>query len=702
MKVITNNLLFNADQIDVQQLKKRFELHTITIPDSFRHKRKNMSTTQSNALFAQLHNAFKEQLDCPYYFHSFSATIYILRDLAEHCYEPDSIDLEFLNPSIVPAYKANIEDLLKPMYWHVFLKLLFAHYFYNANRNYRIHQGHFYLKSIATKKSLLAMKVELKSYRRSDGKAHEFSIYPSVERFYPKKREEVIEKYIPSNSFFELTQGATLHLRQLKSRFITKWKEGKEGKHLSEVWQPQFKKSRNNRPHIDWFHDRKNPKKCRSYLLNKLHQDFINHCQNCVGKKAVMPQERRVGKLNIPKKEMAAYHLPVEYLKKVGLLDLRFKEVQPDPIPFSRYLELCRQLLPKELKIELIEIDRTALPSTNLPILVLQDVDKDAFYVDKSKEEQSGLFVREGYQDPKEELYQEFTTKIPLQTIGINPNNSKDYHAIRQFLDYEFPEGKERKNLQQKLEVCLKELLLKKCIVEQLPVKPSFNKKYKGWAGLPLLKEHKTLRQLAFMHKQAFLYVNEQGQWGCLDLRKPAQKKQRTDWLKSNGVSWKEIRKEFAQRNYTLDQEGGDKKRKHRDGKLLNLTDERIASTRFIFGPQLALAIEDTEERAFPTLDPEKLDKLGSQRGRKQINTLIDVNFSIEEKLYAIGSSQGIQEARNSVKFRRIHPYQHNTSFDLNLLIQTMGVQFVRHKQYAVYPYPFHILKLWKEVYGWE
>jgi len=44
---------------------------------------------------------------------------------------------------------------------------------------------------------------------------------------------------------------------------------------------------------------------------------------------------------------------------------------------------------------------------------------------------------------------------------------------------------------------------------------------------------------------------------------------------------------------------------------------------------------------------------------------------------------------------RRFGVYQ--GSFDIQPLLLAMSVQFVRHRQYTVYPYPFHLIDLYVE-----
>jgi hypothetical protein len=69
-----------------------------------------------------------------------------------------------------------------------------------------------------------------------------------------------------------------------------------------------------------------------------------------------------------------------------------------------------------------------------------------------------------------------------------------------------------------------------------------------------------------------------------------------------------------------------------------------------------------------------------------------------EDNCYMVGSVQSmkLQQPRAHL-IRRFDVYEGRDKFDIYPLLLTMSVQFVRHKQYTVYPYPFHLIDLYVE-----
>jgi hypothetical protein len=68
------------------------------------------------------------------------------------------------------------------------------------------------------------------------------------------------------------------------------------------------------------------------------------------------------------------------------------------------------------------------------------------------------------------------------------------------------------------------------------------------------------------------------------------------------------------------------------------------------------------------------------------------------EHCYMVGATEGMkyQQPRAHL-IRRFDVYQGAEHFDIELLLRMLSVQFVRLKQYTVYPYPFHLIDLYVE-----
>src|SRR5260221_3193449 len=65
---------------------------------------------------------------------------------------------------------------------------------------------------------------------------------------------------------------------------------------------------------------------------------------------------------------------------------------------------------------------------------------------------------------------------------------------------------------------------------------------------------------------------------------------------------------------------------------------------------------------------------------------------------YMVGAAQGIKRQQPRAHLiRRFDVYQGQEHFDIQPLLRMMSVQFVRLKQYTVFPYPFHLIDLYVE-----
>jgi hypothetical protein len=69
-----------------------------------------------------------------------------------------------------------------------------------------------------------------------------------------------------------------------------------------------------------------------------------------------------------------------------------------------------------------------------------------------------------------------------------------------------------------------------------------------------------------------------------------------------------------------------------------------------------------------------------------------------DEHCYMVGSAQPLNQRQPRAHLiRRFNVYQGAEGFDIQPFLLTMAVQFVRHHQYTVYPYPFHFIDLYVE-----
>lgn len=75
-----------------------------------------------------------------------------------------------------------------------------------------------------------------------------------------------------------------------------------------------------------------------------------------------------------------------------------------------------------------------------------------------------------------------------------------------------------------------------------------------------------------------------------------------------------------------------------------------------------------------------------------------------DEGCFIVGSAQALKDKQpNAHRTRKFDLLFGGENFDMDELLQTMGVQFVRHNQYTVVPYPYHLIDIYVEnVLRWQ
>jgi hypothetical protein len=75
-----------------------------------------------------------------------------------------------------------------------------------------------------------------------------------------------------------------------------------------------------------------------------------------------------------------------------------------------------------------------------------------------------------------------------------------------------------------------------------------------------------------------------------------------------------------------------------------------------------------------------------------------------DERCFVVGSAQALKDKQaRAHRIRQFDVLSGEEHFDMESLLQTLGVQFVRHNQYTVVPYPYHLIDLYVEnVLRWQ
>lgn len=691
--VPTTNFVINLDKININALQKKYQLFTLEVPDSFRF------STDKNK-FAKLHNTYKENLEFPYYFFSFAqpkATIFILVEKSKQPENSISLTFDFLKNEKVIAKQKNITELCTKKNLPILAKLFLSSWYYKAHRTC---QGdYFYIHSKDDKQKLTALLVKI---QESKG---EFEI--TSEASYLKQLDSKFDsKYINFHNYFEQVQG-TRYLRQLKQSEVEQ--RLKNNQNLNTIFRDTTTQDAKNlkfkpqRPAIKWYDSHKTDANvfqgCRSELLRNFQSELVIYYNEAFGEGVaekrshfmteVVPMEqmgkqsKKVGSVKgygFNEKTGEGTGLYLKLLGEIGVLDLRQEGVSnPNQNNFQYYIDLFNKYFGKLYEVSFSEIKREELASTNKSILVLQDVEKQIF-------EEGGFLL--GYDDQKREIYQEFASKIPMQTLNINLNKADDFNSADTYFEYKIFKFEDYKH---RLDVCLNELLLKKYIIDKLPIFNETN----IYASLPCLFSLKPLRKdFAYMYQNTFMYVDNQYILQFLNLDNPKEKDKRNEFLKNWNIDWFQFEKQFADRNYTRN-ENGQNKTYQKNGETKDKHEESLRRTHFVFAKDLVLAIEETEERVLFDTDATKTTE--SQRIIESKTALEGIYFSEAENIYTVGEKSMGMSMDKSIKIRRLHYYKNPKSFKIDDLLQTLSIQFVRNKQYTVYPYFFDLLNLYRK-----
>lgn len=726
--VPTTNFILHLDKIDMVSLEANYQLYCMEIPDNF-------GFLQDGNKYAKLHNAYKEQLELPYYFYSFAkpkATIYILLEKSKDKGNPISLTFDFLDKKPIYAQKSNISDLCTDDNLHILAKLFLADYFYNHKKTYRICQSKFYIHSKMVGNWATVLEIEeLKQIKDT----WEFWIKQKATFLFKEDKNNVNAQYISTNVYCELLQGEKYY-RQLKTSFVESWQKDK--KDTKELWKV-VSGSITNKPSIKWFEDYENINRCKSFLLQEFQEKLTKYYNQTLGKGSAENQSHLMTKVEpITQFAIKGYGentgLYLKVLGEIGIYDNRFKEIETkNQIPFQQFIDFFNAHYAKKYEIRFSEISNEELKTTTKSVLVLQDVEKQLF-------EEDGFLL--GYDDPKKLLYQDFSEKIAFQTLTINTNKAEE-HTIETYFEYDMldeclkhlgnsfaqikeklsneekviaelyknekavngdvsEESKERRKQNEKLkshfslitnkiDVCLNELLLKYYLVNELPIKGFDNPNH----SLPCIFKIPDLVNYSYMYKGFLMYADKNNILRLVDLRNKDGKDKRNEYLKTLDIEWLDIEKGFSERNYTRDEKTGQDKMYKNNGEWKNKHEEQIKNTHFVFSNGLVLAIEDTEERVLHKYSPEKQGK--SQRAGEYKTALEGIYYSEGKQIYTVGEKSMNMDMDKSVIVRKIHYYQKPENFKLDNLLQTLAAQFVRNQQFTVYPYFFDLINLYQK-----
>jgi hypothetical protein len=342
-----------------------------------------------------------------------------------------------------------------------------------------------------------------------------------------------------------------------------------------------------------------------------------------------------------------------------------------------------------ELPFVPVEVDKI---NPNKPLLVILDAGASAFGYDEDTKALN-LLSAQGIVDPYVALYKSIP-QVVKQSLNVNYNKTEDFIVATDYLHYHIPVSSLRpktkaywkatveerltadrlSSLKRNLEVCLTELWLKWVIAGKAECS-------KENSCLPYLS--RLSDEWGFVTDNLLLYF-EHSNIVFADLATPEGKK----ILKGRFTAWSEIKKHFMKR--TLKDE--------------EKAEQALPNVHFVLIGKNVLEIECTKTMAMPNWPIIKAikaqDASKSARSREAIGVYAGgIWYNGETNRYIVSgteSSAGKEERGHHLY--QIHQYGPVEKSNLSTLISLLTVTFVRKNRFTVFPYPFDLLRLHREL----
>lgn len=670
---ITGIMIRKLSEDKFRTLDDRWSIARYSMPKGLYHRQADRNN------FAEIHTSYKEHIDLPFYFYTYDKpepALYVLVDKDAGMSAPawnltvggtnSKQRTTRLTPTVVRSGDIDI---------HILIKLLAAKYFYDVNgKKEHICQSAFYGIGKATANFITTAKLSLQHHGPTpDQLWEEFHIEPKPQLFKKVKLDKDKDAIFQDkdkksmNECFEevLKDGPVAYLRQLKPSAARQ--------RLNTSAAALYIKShpgKGRKTQMDWHSDTsdlKGYRRTKGFIVYNFQRSFIQFLRNY----GVMAEAKTLDCVRHADKYDRS-SLPVEEMGTIRIYDNRFKDGTGkllSAISADDWRRYCRKVLDKDLP----DIDFTIAGDEGFsardnpgPVLVLQDYTKEDF-------QEEGLLKKAGYvEDPKRILYaSEGFRDLPKQSLNINVHTLKNFKkkTLEEYFNYELSmlnpdEEKE------KIRVCLNELFLKDTIINK-----------KDPTRLPGFSEWK---DFCFIWQNVLMYT-ENNELRFINSAKPGRQEARDALLADKfGVDWGDD----VVANYY--------EKSPRKGSGIN-------RAYFIVGKGMVIEIEDLENHrvlpAYEIIAAKKRAGIKSARTKECIRGLLGIWYHEPGMLYTVGRKNSLkQNIPRANGFRKINVYKGEGLFDRDGFLRMLTVDFVRNKQYTVYPYPFDLVRLYCDI----
>jgi len=714
---------FVIESIDYEKLNQYFSFVKYPVSNQFRWKKDKMK-------FKKMYVALKNNLHHPHYF--FSPETYVLTSMKKdflEMYPFPPITLDFLKQEINPqSYVINPDEVKT----HILLKNMLSAYFYfksdqlSKDHERRICQHKFFVVGeIKNDKYATGIELELKEREGI------FYIKNHATGFTKTTLKKKDFDYLDKTPYYELvTKEGTDYFRQLRSDevrdFITDSKK--------KLWRD----SKGNKSHptqANYFDT--NYRTCRSFVVWNFQEKFTKFLrQYGIYAYPKTADFHRVELLNFQNKdynfkkfiegkrtetkEKYAYRqgfsetgLPISQLKTIYVYDNRLRRETDEKlfstIPIDDYLELLRNEYQENLGVDFQLItDKELTPNFSKPVLLIQDVGGLEFREKpkKNEEDETTYFflAHHGYEDPKAVFYEKYP-QIPKQSLGVNSKvitkktADKKLEAYEKnpesYFDYKLPNLSKRSS-QEKWNVCLNELHLKNMLLNQVSISEGLNIAISD-TDSPL---QNSFKDMLFLHERTLLFI-ENGRFEWIDSTRNKNKLHQK--LQEFGVDWTQVIEAYKEKHYL--------KIKQNESEIdfIKRWRKHLKEAYFVIAKGGKVAeIEELEEQFLPdwkTIQRKTIEKNKAgyiYKAKDVSDWLIGIWYNSGEQTYSAGLVNPLNRKQPKFsKMRKINTETYKRSFSENQiqdLLKSLSVQFVRNKQYTVYPYPFDFIRLLVEI----
>lgn len=670
LPVLTNQLYIEFPT-DWSLLLQRYSVWRYRLSDSQGYYSRNIG---KKYFYERFTNAYKNQFDQPFYYFTFDRPQATLYTFLPNGHQPEPWLFSFGKSTEEITGECVAPDELRP---HVLLKLMTALCFFETNhkdRTQRVCQSKFFLRVKGKAESKTLTAVEVKPSVVDEGDGHLMTL--TVEAgWFGKVRSDQDKAYIDTGTYYEQfeSQGQT-YLRQIRPSLVADF--------TGDLYQPMTIKGK--KAQANWHTDAASYKESRSYLVRHVQERLIRF-MSTYGFRVVAAEERMFRQPTLD------VSLPLQRFPVIQVLDNRLNR---NTISFEHYLVwLGRYHFPTSDGLISLLFHEVGLSDVDAskPLLVLLDAEADAFGQDESGSIR--LLTEQGIEDPYRVLYRQLPNVIK-QSLNVNPNAVEKYAVAADYLTYPLPESTLRpktdayraatpeekqmadlaKSLNRNLEVCLSELWLKWVSAGQVTCTPAAT-------CLPYLSQ--LSNEWGFMTDNLLLYLdNEAIQFA--DLATPEGKR----LLKERFTAQSQIRKHYMERTQYSEER----------------TDTNLPKAHFVLIGQEVIEIDCTAVMAMPNWPVIKAikadDAAKSARSREAIGVYAGgIWYNEETHRYIVSgteSSAGKEERGHHIY--QIHTYGEIDPAHLSTLLSLLTVTFVRKNRFTVWPYPFDLIRLRREL----